>query len=76
MGAYSHSLAVLALRTPRRRRWCLAGAERGSRVSQLVLNSRCNRMGATEHAPCNPFGVLERFHGLAEIVERGAVILV
>ena len=33
----------------RRRR--LAGAERGSRVSQFVLNSRGNRMRATEHAP-------------------------
>jgi hypothetical protein len=26
---------------------------------------------ATEHAPRGPFSVLERRHGLAEIVERG-----
>ena len=29
-------------------------------------------MRATEHAPRGPFRVLERRHGLAEIVERGA----
>ncbi|CAH0373263.1 unnamed protein product [Pelagomonas calceolata] len=32
-------------------------------------------MRATEHAPRDPFRVLERRHGLADIVERGAVIL-
>ena len=28
-------------------------------------------MRAAEHAPRDPFRVSERFHGLAEIVERG-----
>ena len=44
-----------------------AGAERGSRVSQFVLNSLCDRVR-------DPFRVLERRHGLVEIVERGAVV--
>ena len=30
-------------------------------------------MRAAEHAPRDPFRVLERRHGFAEIVERGAV---
>ena len=47
------------------------GAERGLRVSQLVLNLRCERMRATKHAPRDPFSVLERRHGLAQIVEGG-----
>ena len=29
-------------------------------------------MCATEHAPCTPFCLLERCHGLAKIVERGS----
>ena len=33
-------------------------------------------MRATEHAPRNPFRVLERRHGLAEIVGRGAGVRV
>ena len=33
-------------------------------------------MRATEHAPRNPFYVLERRHGLAEIVERGGGVFV
>ena len=60
---------VLTLRIARRR---LAGAERGSRVSQAALDTPCERVRATEHAPRGPFHVLERRHGLAEIVERGA----
>ena len=32
-------------------------------------------MGATEHTPRDPFRVLETVHRLAEIVERGAVVL-
>ena len=32
-------------------------------------------MRATEHAPRDPFRVLERLHGLAEVVERGAGVL-
>ena len=64
----------MPLRTPRRRR--LAGAERGSRVSQVVLNSFCDRMRATEHAPRGPFRLLERRHSRSEIAERSAVVLV
>jgi len=30
---------------------------------------------AAEHAPRDPFHVLERRHGLAEIVERGGGVL-
>ena len=33
-------------------------------------------MRATEHAPGGPFRVLERCHGLAEIIECGARVLV
>ena len=49
-----------------------AGAERGARVSQFVLNRFCGRMRATKHAPRGPLRVLERLHALAEIIERGA----
>ena len=34
------------------------------------------RMRGTEHVPRSLFRVLERVHGLAEIVERGAVVFV
>ena len=44
------------------------GAERGSRVLQVVLYVRGERVRATKHAPRNPFRLLERRHGLAEIV--------
>ena len=46
------------------------------RVSHFALNRTCHRVCATEHAPGNTFSVLERRHGLAEIVERGAGVLV
>ena len=52
------------------------GAERDSRVMQAYLNPRCGRGCGTEHAPRDPFRVLERRHGLAEIAERGAGVLV
>ena len=52
-----------------------AGAERGSRLSQAVLNTRGERVRATEHAPRDPLYLLERRHGLAEIVERGGGVL-
>ena len=70
------------LRARRRREWwyesatylvgvygggVFAGAARGSRGSQFVLNSLCGRVR-------DPFRVLERRHGLVEIVERGAVV--
>ena len=31
-------------------------------------------MYAAEHAPCDPFQILDRRHGLAEVVERGAKV--
>ena len=53
----------------------LAGAERGSRVLQGCPNIHCGRVRAPEHAPRGPFRVLERRHGLAELVERGGGVL-
>ena len=64
----------LRLATWRRRR--LAGAERSSRVSQGDLNPSCDRVRAAEHAPSDSLHVLERRHGLAEIVECRACVLV
>ena len=58
------------------RRWRLAGGERGSRLSQVELDPPCERVRATEEAPCDRFYLLEHRHGLAEVVERGAGILV
>ena len=46
------------------------------RVLQIALNTRCGRVRAAEHAPRGPFKFLERTHGLAEIVERGAGVKV
>ena len=43
---------------------------------QVVLNVPCDRVRATEHAPRNASNVLERRQGLAEIVERGAGVVV
>ena len=63
-----------ALRRRRRRRRRLAGVERGSRVTHVALDPRSGRVRATEHATRDPFRVLERRHGFAEIVERGAVV--
>ena len=59
--------------TPRRRRR-FAGAERGSRLLQELLDLRYARVKFTEHAPDNPCRVLERRHGLVEIGERGGVV--
>ena len=67
------SCVPLFLRTPRRR---FAGAERGSRVSQVCPNIRCERVRTAEHAPRNPFQFLERSNSLAHIVERGAGVVV
>jgi len=65
-----------------RRDFCLelgvrvnGGCERRSRVSQGALNPRCERVLAAEHAPRNPYRVIERRHGLAEIIECGAFII-
>ena len=46
------------------------------RVLQFVLHPFCDWVHVTEHAPRGPFQLLERIHGLAEIVERRAVVLV
>ena len=54
----------------------LAGAECGSRGSQVDLNPFCLRVRAAKHAPRGSFNVHKRFHGLAELVERGAVAFV
>ena len=53
-----------------------ASAARAVRGRQAVLNIHRERMRVAEHAPRGPFRVLERRHGLAEIVERGTVVLV
>ena len=45
-------------------------------ILQEILNRRRERVLATKHAPRGPFRLLERRHGLAEIVERGAVVSV
>ena len=37
----------------------------------MLLSLRCERVGATEHAPRDQIRVLERRHGLADFVERG-----
>ena len=42
------------------------------RFSQGIPKYVCERVRATEHAPRDSFQFLERRHGLAEIVERGA----
>ena len=53
-----------------------AGAERGPRLSQRFLNPHRGRVRSTQHAPRDPSRVLERRHGLTEVVERRAVVLV
>ena len=52
-----------------------AGGERGSRNSQISLNVLCERVRDSEDASRGRFRVLERRHGLAEIVERGADLI-
>ena len=46
-------------------------ASRAERVARLVFLNLYKRMRATEHTPLRPFHILQRRHGLAEIVERG-----
>ena len=57
-------------------RWRFAGAERGSRSFHVALNFLCGRVPVSKHALRNPSYLLERRQGLAEIVERGAVVSV
>ena len=47
----------------------LASAEAGSHGSQGFPNPHCQRVRATQNAPRDPSSVLERRHGLAEIVD-------
>ena len=68
------SLFLLLLRTPRRR-LRFAGAERGSRVSQIILDPFCERVRATHHTARDPFNFLERRHAFAQIVKRGGGVL-
>ena len=42
----------------------------------MVSNQIRERVRATKDAPGGPYRLLEYRHGLAEIVERGAVVLV
>jgi hypothetical protein len=60
----------ISLGGPRRRRF--AGAERGSRVSQGSFHLQNGRVRAAEHAPRDPFRLLERRHGLAGFVDSRA----
>ena len=46
------------------------------RESQIALNRRSKRVCSPEHAPRNPSHVLERRHGLTEILERGGGVIV
>ena len=54
----------------------LAGAGRCSHVPQASLIHSYEGVRWTEHAPRNPCRILERRHGLAEIIKRGAVVVV
>ena len=64
----------LHLGVPRRLRF--VGGEHFSCELQIALNIRCGRVRAAKHAPRHPFRLLERRHGLADIVERGAGVAV
>ena len=56
-----------------RQRRRFADAEKRSRFLQILSNIRGKRVHAAKNAPRDSPRVLERRHGLAEIVERGAV---
>ena len=58
------------------RRWRIAGAKHGARGSQAALNVHRDRVRSAKYAPRDPFRLLQRRLGLAEVVERGAVVLV
>ena len=47
-------------------------AERGSRFLQFARSPFCERVRAAKHTPRGTFRLIERRHGLVEIVERGA----
>ena len=60
-------VTLLDLHFARRR---FTDAEAASRVLQLLLNPRCERVRSAKHAPRGPCNVLECRYGLAEIFER------
>ena len=53
-----------------------AGAERCLRVLQGTLSIFYGRVRTAEHASRDPRRILEHRHGLSEIVERGAGVLI
>ena len=53
----------------------LAGGERCSCDLQSFINSPSERVRGPKDAPRDPFRVLKRRHGLAQIVERGGVVV-
>ena len=55
--------------------WRFALVENCSSLEQYAPNLVRERVRVTEHAPHDPCRLLERRHGLAEIVERGAGVL-
>ena len=65
LGELRLRLGEFRLRRPKRV-LRFAGAERGSRLSQLVLNLFRKWVRATEHAPGGPFQLLERRLGLED----------
>ena len=42
----------------------------------MLCDPHCDRVRTAEYAPGDPRRILERRHGLAEIIQRGAVVLV
>ena len=48
-------------------------ARSAARVAQILSHPFCERVRATQHAPRDPFSVLESRHGLVEIVEHASV---
>ena len=60
----------------RTRRWRFAGTELRSSVAQGFLKCPYERMRAAKHTTPGPRRLLERRHGLAEIIERGVRVIV
>ena len=81
--ASTNYIAEVSGRHPRSRVATPSQTERASSPSRAESAARAridlrsvSRVRATEHAPRNPSHVLERRHGLVEIVERGVCRLV
>ena len=73
MACFPSSRVKTSTDSLRARRWRLAGAERGSCFLQFAPNRRGKRVRTAKHASRDSFRVPERIHGLAEIIEGGAV---